>query len=178
MPTVRGRADVSRYIAGVPGQMKPVLRGAGRAAAKVVADEIKQTTPSEEVREAVRIRSEADDQRVRVTIDVKPGWARSVGTWLEYGTSPHFISVDDSQRGGVSVGRINQRVKEHGGHHSLVIGGNFVGTTVLHPGARPHPTFRPALDRKEAEAIAAAQGYINARVSRAGIAKVDDGDDQ
>jgi hypothetical protein len=167
MPTVRGKAAVQRFIERVPGELQSkVLRGAARAGAKVVADEIKVQTPSEEVRDGLRMRSQQPDAgRIVVKIDVKPGWARSVGTWLEYGTAPHFITVDDSQREGMSASRINKLGK--GG--TLVISGKPVGKTVHHPGARPHPAFRPALDLKEGEAIEAAQGYINSRVSRAGI---------
>lgn len=174
MPTVRGKSEVKAYLASAPAKLKTVLRGAARAGAAVVADEIKERTPSAEVRKDLRIRTKASDDQIKVTIDVKPGWSRSLGTWLEYGTSPHFISVDDSQRGGRSVGRINRLSEEHGA--SLVIGGKFVGKTVWHPGARPQPTFRPALDQKEGEAIAAAQAYISARVSREGIAPTSEGD--
>lgn len=171
MASLRGRAEVSAFLASAPAKLTNVLRGAARAGATVIADEIKTTTPSDAVREAVRIRTKKGDGRIVVTIDVKPGWGRAVGTWLEYGTAPHFISVDDSQRNGMSVGRVN---KSHAAG-SIVIGGQFVGATVFHPGARPHPTFRPALDLKEVEAIAAAQGYINSRVSRAGIMDADSG---
>src|SRR3546814_7310576 len=76
-----------------------------------------------------------------------------IAPWLEYGTDPHFISVDDSQRDGMSVRKVNQKVTAAGGDGSLVINGHFVGTTVFHPGARPHPFLRPALDIKEGEAI-------------------------
>jgi hypothetical protein len=169
MPTRSGKAEVDRYISGIPAAMTKVLRGAGRAGAKVIETEIRDRTPSDAVRENLRTRTKAEDGQIRVTIDVKPGWGRSVGTWLEWGTSPHFISVDDRQRAGRSVGRINRQLRDAGGDHSLVINGQFVGATVFHPGARPHPAFRPALDAKEAEAIAAAQGYINAHVGPAGI---------
>lgn len=178
MPTVRGKSEVKAYFDAVPGKLNGVLRGAARAGANVIADEIKQRTPSDEVREDLRIRTRAGDDQIKVTIDVKPGWGRSLGLWLEYGTSPHFISVDASQRGGRTVGRINRLARADDAGHTLVIGGNFVGKTVFHPGARPHPAFRPALDQKEAEAIAAAQAYINARVSRAGIAAASEGSDE
>lgn len=173
MPTVRGKAEVRAYFAAAPERLTKVLRGAARAGAKVVAEEIKRNTPSDEVRAAVRIRSQASDGQIRVKIDVKPGWARSLGIWLEYGTAPHLISVDESQRAGRSIGRINRLAKGDDSSHSLVIGGNFVGATVLHPGAQAHPTFRPAIDQKEAEAIAAAQAFINVSLSGPGIA--DDG---
>ena len=51
----------------------------------------------------------------------------------------------------------------------MIIGGKFVGETVWHPGAKPHPFLRPSLDIKGAEAIAAAQSYINAHVTPSGI---------
>lgn len=178
MPTVRGKAEVNSFMKGIPAQMTSVLRGAARAGANVVADEIKEKTPSELVRDNVRIRTKAESDQIRVRIDVKDRWARSIGIWLEYGTDPHFISVDESQRGGRSVGRINTLAKDADKGHSLLIGGEFVGTTVFHPGARPHPAFRPALDTKEAEAINAAQAYIGTRISRAGIKAGSSGDDE
>jgi hypothetical protein len=177
MVTVRGKAETQRYMAQLPAKLDGVVRGAARAGGKVLAEGVKQRTPSEEVRENVRIRTRKSDDQITVTVDVKPGWARSIATWLEYGTSPHFISVDDSQRRGMSVGRINQRANDPDSSHSLVIGGKFVGATVFHPGARPHPAFRPALDADRDDAIAAAQSYINGRVKRSGIiASADAGD--
>lgn len=178
MVTVRGKAEVQAYMAAIPAKMNRVLRGAARAGAKIVADEIKVNTPSDEVKKNIRIRSRKGDDQIKVTIDVKPGWGRSVGTWLEWGTDPHFISVDASQRKGRSVGRINKLAKEEGSSHSLVIGGQFVGTTVLHPGSRPQPVFRPSLDHKEGEAIAAAQAYIRAHVSRGAILASPEGEDE
>lgn len=178
MATSRGRDQVNRYINGIPAKMNAVLRGAAKAAGEVIADEIKANTPSEAVRNDLRIKSRAGDDQIKVTIDVKPGWGRSIGIWLEWGTDAHFISVDKSQSQGRSVGRINKQVKENEGNASLVIGGAFVGTTVWHPGARPQPTFRPALDLKGDEARAAAQTYINAHVSRAGIRAPSGGGDE
>ena len=160
----------------IPEQLRGVLRGAGRAGGKVFAGYIEENTPSDAVRKDLRIRTKDDDGHVTTTVDLKPGWGRSVGNWLEWGTAGHFISVDDSQRQGRSVGRINQLTSDNDGNHSLVIGGNFVGRTVWHPGADQHPTFRPARDLKAAEAIAAAQGYINVRVSRGDIVGGDEGE--
>lgn len=175
MVTTRGRAEVNRYFAELPGKIDGVLRGAARAGGKVLSDEVKLLTPSDEVRENVRTRTRKDGDRIVVTVDVKPGFARAIGIWLEWGTSPHFISVDDSQRNGMSVDRINERANERDSSHSLVIGGNFVGATVFHPGSRPVPAFRPALDTRRDDAVAAAQSYINSRVRRSGIVGNDDG---
>ena len=178
MPTVKGRAETSAFLRNIPGQLTRVIRGAARAGGNVIADEIKDRTPSDEVRDNVRLKTRTRDKQVTVKIDIKPGWGRSLGTWLEYGTSPHFISVDEAQRKGRSVGRINQQLSENDGAASLVIGGNFVGSTVWHPGARPFPVFRPALDTKERAALAEAQAYINNRVRRSGIVVTGEGDDE
>ena len=171
MATTRGKAEVKSFLAQLPAQIeRKVLRGAARAAGAVVMDEAKARVTSDEVREALTMRSQATPGRIVVKINVKPGWARSVGTWLEYGTSPHFITVDDSQRQGMSAGRIN-RVEKKG---TLVINGQPVGATVHHPGARPHPFLKVSLDLKEGEAVAAAQSFINSRVSPAGITGSDE----
>lgn len=177
MVTSTGKSAALAYMADIPRKMEPVLRGAARAGGKVFATEIKANTPSIEVAKNVRVRSRIDGLTIKVTVDVKPGWGRTVGIWLEWGTEGHFISVDDSQRKGRSVSRINRDTMENRGNHSLVIGGKFVGTTVWHPGARAQPVFLPTRDTKEAEAIAAAQAHIKSRVSRRGIDTSDEGDE-
>jgi len=178
MATMTGRSAVSSYMAKLPEQLTRVLQGAGRAGGKVIADEVKVRAPAEEVAEAVIIRSRTQDHRIVVRVTIKPGWAYSLALWGEYGTSPHFISVDDEQRGGLGIRRINAKVREADGNGSLVIAGQFVGKTVFHPGAGQHPFLRPSLDTKQTEAVKAAQAYINARVSRSGIRGSDEGDDE
>jgi hypothetical protein len=172
MVTVRGRQEVRDYIASAPEQLTKLLRGAARAAAKVVAEEAKSRSISSEVAGAIKVATRTDEGRIVALVQVK-GDGAYIAPWLEYGTAPHFISVDDSQRQGMSVGRVNKSLKEG----SLIINGQFVGSTVFHPGARPFPFLRPALDAKEREAIAAAQTYINARVKPGVIASAGEGDE-
>jgi len=165
MPSSRGRAAMDRFFNQLPEQIeRQLLRGAGRAAATVVADEARARAPAHETKELIAIRSKTEPGQITVRVVVNPGWGRTLGIWSEYGTDPHFISVDDSQRGGRGIRRINKQVKEDGGG-SLVINGKFVGSTVFHPGARADPFMRPALDLKKDEALAAAQSFINARIS-------------
>lgn len=168
MATSKGRSDVSRYIANIPGALERLLRGAGRAGANVIAEEAKQRSISSEVSGAIRVSTSVKEGMVTARIQVK-GPGSYIAPWLEYGTDPHFISVDDSQRQGMSIGRVNKKVKDG----SLVINGKFVGATIFHPGAKAHPFLRPALDMKEVDAVVAAQAYINARVSPKGIASGD-----
>lgn len=170
MPTVTGKAGVRQYIASIPEAFeKKILPGAARAGGKIIQDEAKSRVTSDEVRGAIVQRVRREPGLVSVRITVRPGWTMARATWLEYGTAPHFIAVDESQRQGMSVGRINT-LQQAG---SLVIGGKFVGKTIWHPGARPNPFLRPALDAKEAEAVAAAQTYVTTRVARLGLGGAD-----
>lgn len=172
MPTVRGKAEVKAYIGRIPADMEAkVLRGAARVAATVVAEEAMDRTQSSEVRGAIKVATKREDGRIIAKVQVK-GPGAYLAPWEEYGTDPHFIRVDERERGGMSIGRINKEHKKG----ALVIAGEFVGDTVFHPGARPHPFLRPALDVKQGEAIAAAQGYIRSRVKRFGIIGEPEGD--
>lgn len=169
MVKVTGRDEVRRYFQQAPEALSKILKGAARTGGQVIADEAEARCTSKKVGAAIVNRARNRDGVFARLITIPEGWERSVGIWLEYGTDPHFISVADSQREGRGIGRINQQVREAEGDGSLVINGNFVGGTVFHPGARPFPFMRPALDTKEREAVAAAQGYINAQITRHGL---------
>jgi len=170
MPSVKGQAEVERFIAGLPTQIEAkLLRGAARAGGKVLLDETKSRSPAAEVTEALTLRTNSEPGRIVVKVSVKGHWPRSLAIWAEYGTDPHFITVDDSQREGKSVRRINET-----GGGSLRIGGKFVGKTVHHPGAKANPFMRPSLDLSAAAARAAMQTYVNARVTRGGIVGSDE----
>lgn len=172
MPKVSGQADVQRLFASIPTNAAAILRGAARAAANVVADEARLRSISPDVTGAIKVRANTKGDGAVGKVQVR-GPGAYIAPWLEYGTAPHYISVNDAERGGKSIGRINRLGKEG----SLVIGGAFVGASVFHKGARAHPFLRPALDAKAAEAIAAAQTYINSRVTPAGFATGDAGGD-
>lgn len=177
MVTVRGRSERDAYMRALPSAITRMLRGAGRVGGRVIAEEAKQRSASADVAGDVVVKTRNDEGKIVVTVTIKPGFNWSRALWLEYGTAAHFISVDDKQRGGRGIRRINQQLREAGGDGSLVIGGKFVGATIWHPGAKPHPFLRPALDIKEADAIQAAQSYIDARVSRAGVKVTSEEDD-
>lgn len=171
MAWAKGRSEVKRYMAGLPSEIeKKLLRPAAREMAKVVADEARLLCRSDEVAGQIKVKVKGHDGKVFGMVQVLKSGPGNEAIWLEYGTDPHFITVDVSQRQGMSVRKINEREKAG----SLVIAGQFVGTTVKHPGAQPAPFLRPAADTKEAEALAAGQAYINARVKPSGIVGGDD----
>jgi hypothetical protein len=175
MATSRGGADVRRFMLQLPAQLEQkVLRGAGRAAGKVIANEAKDRLGGREaeaangtkvlIADALKVRTKQEPGRVVVRIQLK-GPGAYVGRWLEYGTDPHLISAHDEVRGGMSINRINKSAR--GGE--LKIGDKFVGASVQHPGAERRPFLRISLDTRFDDAVAAAQSYINSRVTRKGI---------
>lgn len=164
--TVTGVADVQRYIRDAEARLKKVLEGAGRAGGRVIAEEAKPNAPADETRRAITVKVDLRDDHVRVMIDVKRGWGRALAIWAEFGTTGHYISVDAEQSGGRTARRVNNLAIQN----VLVINGQPVGKTVWHPGARQMPFLRPALDLHRADAIRAAQVYIDMHVKRGLIA--------
>jgi hypothetical protein len=176
MPTLKGREAEQRRRDQVPDKLMRILRGAARAGADVIAAEAKERVASDAVRDGVIVgRSKTQDNRITVKITVKEGWPRSLGTWLEYGTSAHFISVDPNFAEGRTAARINKLDKdaaknaEPGPGATLVINGKPVGATVFHGGSPAEPWLRTAHDVKAREARAAAQAHITAGVRRSAL---------
>jgi hypothetical protein len=143
-----------------------VARGAVRAGAVVIKDAAAELCRSEEVRDSLSISTRSEPGVATAKVQTK-GPGAYIAPWLENGTDPHFISVDDAQSDGRTVRRINKLTKEG----SLVIGGQFVGTTVHHPGATAHPFMRPAADQEADAAVAAMSAYVAERVTPAGLAE-------
>jgi hypothetical protein len=181
MANVRGGAATRRYMTQLPELLRErVLRGAARAGAKVIAGGAKERLGDRTadgpggakvmIADLVKVRVKLKGEVVRGRV-LLHGPGAYVGRWLEYGTDPHFISVDPQYRQGMTARRINKTITagDESLKASLSINGKPVGTTVFHPGARKVPFLRPAVDTLEREALAAAQTYINARLTRAGI---------
>lgn len=111
----------------------------------------------------------------------KFGWLRSYlvagdekayyAHMVEFGTAAHFISVKkyarpskNTRRGQKTFGirTINRMVKSG----SLVIGQNFVGESVAHPGSKPRPFMRNAFDSHSDAALNATVAYIQKRLPK------------
>lgn len=187
---VKGLSDLQRFLDALPAKVeRNVLRGALRAGAMPIRDEAKRTAPIAApssrnrkeygayhgaLRDSIRVSVKAKGGRV--TASIKAGGKAKGGVevywagWAEFGTRPHFISVRDEAKPGrntrhgwrgLSIRTIN-RMAARG---SLRIGQNFVGASVTHPGARPRPYMRPALDRQATNAVLRAGEYIKARLA-------------
>jgi hypothetical protein len=166
---LKGGVALDQLLASLPAHMeRNILRGALKAGAEEYAEGARENCRSDEVRDTIKVSSRSEPGIVSAKVQTKgPGAFKA--PWLEHGTDPHFISVDDELSGGRTVSRINRLAKEPDSSHSLVIGGEFAGSTVFHPGAKSHPFMRPAVDTREAEAIAAISNHIATKLTKEGL---------
>lgn len=167
MPAKWDSAALTQAIQRLPGQMRDnVARGAARAFAKPIVEDARQRCHDKEVADGLKVTTRLEGAVAIARIQTSgPGAYKA--PWLEYGTLPHFIAVDERDREGRSVGRINRLNKQADQEGSLRIGGNFVGPVVHHPGESKvkYRFLRPAVDTQTEAGFDAAVGYIAARIS-------------
>ncbi len=148
---VKGLAELEKYLDQVPVKMqKNVMRGALRAGMEPVAEAAKTNihSVSGQLAAGLKIRTRAKGSVVMARL-VAEGKHYFVAKWVEFGTAAHNIAA---KAGG-----------------ALSFAGIFAAA-VWHPGARPHPFLRPALDGNATAAVVAAAEYIKKRLAtKAGL---------
>jgi HK97 gp10 family phage protein len=130
-----------------------IMRSAMRAGAKVLQQEIKANIPVLSGLTKAGIKISTGSRKGVITAKVKAtGKHGYIANFLEWGTAAHVIT---SKSGTV-----------------LAFGG-AIYRTVDHPGIRPHPVFRPALDTKNAAAVIAVGEMVKKRLTAQGINAAD-----
>lgn len=173
---IKGGRELDAFLQSLPVKVeKNILRSALRAGANEFKSEIKANAPVDDgdLRNSVRVSTRAKSGTVSASVKIgdKKAWYAHL---VEYGTRAHLIKVQESER------PINYRLTAKRGkltymsmttvnRNVLRIGSTFVGPTVQHPGARPHPFVRPALDTKAGAAVAATAAKIRERLTKEGI---------
>lgn len=170
--TITGGRELDELLRTLAPKLQKNINRAGlRAGAVVLRDEVKGNVPvqSGDLRKSVRITSRA--KGADVSVSVKAGDSIAYyARFVEYGTRPHLIKVDDRDRGinrrtgnRISITTINRQQR------SLAIGGNLIGPSVQHNGARPKPFMRPAVDSALPRAIEAITAKIRERLTKQGL---------
>lgn len=147
-----------------------IMRGALRAGMKVVKDKAKMSIENQsgELASGLRVYTRIREGIIRASL-VTGGYHGYVAMWVEFGTRPHLIKVQEEEK------KINYRLSAKRGklvresmttvnRRVLMIGNNFVGPVIKHPGAKPKPFLRPALDTEGTRAVVAAGNYIKMRL--------------
>lgn len=164
---VRGLSELAKFLDELPDRLQQnVLRGSLRAGAQVVRAEVKRTAPVAPpsaqaagkyglypgaLRDSVRVSTFTKGGVVTASVKVggkiKGGADVYYASWVEHGTRAHAITAK-----GASPAKV------------LKIGGGFA-IQVNHPGARPRPFMRPALDTRAGAAVVAAGEYMKTRLA-------------
>lgn len=166
---VKGLADLQRLLDQLPAKMeRNIMRGAMRAGGKVFLAGAQGRVPvkSGKLRASLRLSVRARGGTVSASIKTNDYKA----FWAEFGTAAHLIKLSDDARPSrltrhgmrqYSMKTVNKMIRRG----SLVIGGQYVGEMVSHPGAMSQPYMRPTLDNDSPHAVVAVGEYVKNRLA-------------
>ena len=143
---VTGLADLQKFLDALPAKVeKNVLRGALRKGMNQVKPAAVAGVHSISglLAAGLKVGTRAKGGTVYATLKAT-GKHAYIARWVEYGTAAHTITAKDRK--------------------SLSLGGVFF-QSVQHPGARPKPFLRPALDQQANAAVVAAAEYMRERLA-------------
>lgn len=156
---IKGGAELQRFLSQLPQKVeRNILRSALRKGARVILQDAKSRAPMKTgvLRAGLKIKGSLRYGTAKASV-VTTGKHAYLARWLEYGVQAHTITAGK------------------GKFLALLTGGHPV-KSVQHPGIRPKPFMRPALDSQAQAAIAAVAAQIRARLTKAGIDLPDEGD--
>lgn len=152
---VKGLSELNVFLTALPVKIeKNVLRGALRAGMNVVKPVAQSNIHSVSglLAKSLRVSTNSKGGRVTAKLSAGRGFGRkgtppaNLPLWVEYGTAAH------------SIPKMTKKLI------ALFFGGKFVAS-VNHPGARPKPFMRPALDSQATNAVVAAAEYMKKRLA-------------
>lgn len=173
---ITGGRELQEVLDTLPGKMQKNINRAGlRAGAVVLLAKVRENIPVDQgnLLRTARISGRAKGAEVAVSVKVggkHKGVDAFYARFVEYGTRPHLIKVQDSERGvNRRTGRLVSMTTINRQQRALQIGGNFVGPVVSHPGSRKKAFMRPAVDEKLPEALRAITNKIRERLNKQGL---------
>jgi HK97 gp10 family phage protein len=193
---IRGASDLKAFMESLPAKVEAnVMRSAMRAGANVVAQEARARVPvnTGRLRESIRVTTGRKGGKVYATVkaggqDTRKRVVTTGGgklkvrydnayyaQWVEYGTAAHKIGVKYAKALAL---RPNKRASL--GFAKRLMRSGILVEGVNHPGARPRPFLRPAIDTKYAQAVQTTAEAIRKRLQdKHGLDRPDtDGGDQ
>ena len=165
---VKGLSALGKALAELPVKLeKNVLRGALRAGMKPIRAQARQNVTKQSGALAKGLKVSTDSRSKMVYARLKTSGPHDyIARFIEFGTARHWISSKKGKMLRIAGTNVN--------------GGSFVvfKDRVDHPGARPLPFMRPALDTQASAAVTATADYIRGRLTEQGINVPDSGDEK
>lgn len=176
---VDGLAELKRQMQELPAILEgKILTQALREGGKVIAEEARSrlrqnsSVDTSELLKSIRVKLISGSKKYGVIrMNVVAGSRKAYYVHMvERGTVKHLISASKKplrvdRRGRlreVSIRTLNRRIQAG----VLAFNGKILGTTVVHPGAKPKPFFRPAVNAKVRETVERVAQVIRSRVPR------------
>lgn len=167
---VKGLSDLQKFLDQLPPKIeRNVLRGALRAGARVIMAEAKRLVPVRmgDLRDSLRVTTRARGGKVTATVNAGGKTKRGADVFyahmVEFGTRQHFIALPEEA---MPMGRKGRRISIRTiNRRAIKIGNQFISGAVHHPGARPRPFMRPALDNMAQAAVLTAAQYMRERLA-------------
>jgi HK97 gp10 family phage protein len=151
---VKGLRELQAFLDQLPAKVeKNILRSALRQGANAIKAEAQQQLASNgnvktgELSKGLKVSTNAKGGRVTASLKAK-GKHGHIAHWIEFGTRPHLIK-----------GKNGQALAFAGGIYKAI----------NHPGMRPRPFLRPALDGAAGMALVAVGEAIKKRLTKEGI---------
>lgn len=164
---VKGLSALAKALAELtPKIEKNIMRGALRAGMKPIRTQARANVTKQSGALAKGLRVSTDSRRKMVYAKLKTSGPHDyIAPFIELGTARHWISSKSGKMLRIAGTNVN--------------GGSFVvfKERVDHPGARPLPFMRPALDAQATAAVTATADYIRGRLTEQGINIPDGGDE-
>lgn len=152
---IKGGPELQKALNALPVRLeKNFLRAGLRAGATIVRDAARENINDDTGALSKSVRISTRSKAGQVSASVRAGSKEAYyAHMVEYGTSPHILNKGASRRSKV-----------------LSIAGNLVSGKVEHPGAKPAPFLRPAIDQNQAAVIEAVGSRIRDRLKKEGLA--------
>ena len=137
-----------------------IMRGAVRAGSKVLADSAKSRAPvdSGDLKKSIRVSTRS--RRGQVSASVRAGDKRAFyAHMVEYGTASFYTGDGKSVGGPYKISPTKTQTPKQ-----AVSFDTTARASVTHPGIRPQPFMRPALDNDSQNAVQAVADYVRGRL--------------
>jgi HK97 gp10 family phage protein len=156
---VKGLAELQKFLDELPAKIeRNIMRGALRAGANVIKEEAKQQLASNgsvktgELQRGLKVSTRAKAGTVTASVKAK-GKHQYIAHMIEFtGAAPHVINPKKGK--------------------AVTFGGRMF-KAINHPGFKPRPFMRPALDGKAGAALVAVGEAIKKRLTKEGIDATD-----
>jgi len=161
---IEGMADLHKLLQTLPAKVEGnVMRGALRAGQKVFQEAAQAAVPVDQgaLRDSIKIKFKARSQkhgvvRMHLTAGNKVAWYAHL---VEFGTASFYTGKGSKSK------RKPYKIKPTRRTGALYFGGKVL-EEVTHPGIKPQPFMRPALDGYQQQALDATVAYIRTRLPK------------